>query len=149
MVSLCVNTTKAPLNDPKVRQAISYGINRQQLSPGRDQLRAAGHVLERPAAADHKRPAPVLGQRPVRHRRPRQGGQILTSDGYTKIGGKWIKNGQTIKFSIEDPSSYSDYSTDAQLIANQLNAWASTVTFDGVAGRPSGTTTTRSATSTR
>ena len=32
MVSLFVNTTKAPLNDPAVRQAIEYGINRQQLS---------------------------------------------------------------------------------------------------------------------
>ena len=32
VVSLFVNTTKAPLNDPAVRQAISYGINRQQLS---------------------------------------------------------------------------------------------------------------------
>ena len=32
VVSLFVNTHKAPLNDPAVRQAISYGINRQQLS---------------------------------------------------------------------------------------------------------------------
>ena len=32
MVCLFLNTTKAPLNDPAVRQAISYGINRQQLS---------------------------------------------------------------------------------------------------------------------
>ena len=32
VVALFVNTTKAPLNDPAVRQAISYGINRQQLS---------------------------------------------------------------------------------------------------------------------
>ena len=29
---LFFNITKAPLNDPAVRQAISYGINRQQLS---------------------------------------------------------------------------------------------------------------------
>jgi len=32
VVSLFINTTKAPLNDPAVRQAVSYGINRQQLS---------------------------------------------------------------------------------------------------------------------
>ena len=32
VVGLWFNTTKPPLNDPKVRQAISYGINRQQLS---------------------------------------------------------------------------------------------------------------------
>ena len=32
MVALFFNITKAPLNDPAVRQAVSYGINRQQLS---------------------------------------------------------------------------------------------------------------------
>src|SRR5581483_9045906 len=32
VVGLFLNVTKAPLNDPKVRQAISAGINRQQLS---------------------------------------------------------------------------------------------------------------------
>src|SRR5215831_6442971 len=32
VVSLFVNTTKAPLSDPAVRQAIEFGINRQQLS---------------------------------------------------------------------------------------------------------------------
>ena len=32
VVTLWFNVTKAPLNDPAVRQAISYGINRQQLS---------------------------------------------------------------------------------------------------------------------
>ncbi len=32
VVTMLFNTTKAPLNDPKVRQAISYAINRQQLA---------------------------------------------------------------------------------------------------------------------
>jgi ABC-type oligopeptide transport system substrate-binding subunit len=32
VVTLFINTTKAPLNDPAVRQAIEFGINRQQLS---------------------------------------------------------------------------------------------------------------------
>ena len=35
-----------------------------------------------------------------------------TRDGYTMTGGKWLKNGQPIKFSIEDPSSYTDYAED-------------------------------------
>ena len=58
--------------------------------------------------------------------------QLLSSDGYTETGGKWTKNGQPIKFSIEDPSSYTDYATDAQLIATQLNAEGFDVSFDGV-----------------
>ena len=32
VVTMLFNTTKAPLNDPKVRQAISFAINRQQLA---------------------------------------------------------------------------------------------------------------------
>ena len=32
LVSLVINVTKAPLNDPAVRKAISFGIDRQQLS---------------------------------------------------------------------------------------------------------------------
>ena len=47
---------------------------------------------------------------------------LLTSDGYAKVGGYWKKNGQKITFSIEDPVAYTDYATDAQLIATQLNA---------------------------
>ena len=103
------------------------------LGPGRDQLRAAGHVVERAAAADPERPArPLLQQRHLPHQQQLQDSQLLTSDGYTKTGGKWMKNGQPIKFSIEDPSSYTDYATDAQLIANQLNAEGFEVSFDGV-----------------
>jgi DNA-binding Lrp family transcriptional regulator len=58
--------------------------------------------------------------------------QILTSDGYTMTGGSWTKNGKPIKFSIEDPSSYTGYAADAQLIADQLNSEGFEVSFDGV-----------------
>ena len=47
---------------------------------------------------------------------------ILTGDGYAKVGGFWEKNGQKITFSIEDPVSYTDYYTDAQLLVKQLTA---------------------------
>ena len=54
---------------------------------------------------------------------PAKVSQILASDGYTRDGGHhWVKNGQPIKFSIEDPMTYTDYATDAQLIASELNA---------------------------
>ena len=66
-----------------------------------------------------------------------------------------MKNGQPIKFSIEDPSSYTDYATDAQLIANQLNAEGFEVSFDGVQATqwytdsPPGTSTRSSTGATR
>ena len=60
---------------------------------------------------------------------------ILKSDGYTKSGSKWTKNGKTIAFKISDPIPYSDYYTDDQLIARQLNALGFDVTVDGI-GNP-------------
>jgi peptide/nickel transport system substrate-binding protein len=134
VVTLWPNATKAPLNDPKVRLAVSAGINRQQLS-------AQGETdYEPPATSSSGLLLPTQGAlldpsysndiSPTSN--SAKVSQILTSDGYTKTGGKWMKNGQPIKFSIEDPSSYTDYATDAQLIANQLNAEGFEVSFDGV-----------------
>jgi peptide/nickel transport system substrate-binding protein len=134
VVSLFFNVHKAPLNDKAVRQAISYGINRQQLSsqgetgyelpetstsglllPSANSFLAPGMANNLPAAGD---PAKVT--------------KILTADGWTKTGGKWTKNGQKISFSISDPIPYSDYYTDAQDIAHQLNAQGFSVTVNGI-----------------
>jgi peptide/nickel transport system substrate-binding protein len=134
VVTLWLNVTKAPLNDPKVRLAISAGVDRQQLS-------AQGETNYEPAATSSS--GLLL---PVDNALLKQAysndlsatsntakvSQLLTGDGYAKTGGKWMKNGQPIKFAIEDPSSYTDYATDAQLIATQLNAEGFEVSFDGV-----------------
>ena len=134
VVTLWLNVTKAPLNDPKVRLAISAGINRQQLS-------AQGETsYEPPATSSSGLLLPVdnslLNSAYSNDLSPTSDAakvsQLLTSDGYTKTGGKWMKNGQPIKFAIEDPSSYTDYATDAALIASQLNAEGFEVSFDGV-----------------
>jgi peptide/nickel transport system substrate-binding protein len=130
------NTTKAPLNDPKVRQAISYAINRQQLAtqgessyeapatssgglllPANQSLVSSQYANDLPATGDSAKAA-----------------SILTSDGWTKSGGKWTKNGQTLKFTLKDPSDFTDYYEDVQLIATQLNAQGFDVTPQGEAG---------------
>jgi peptide/nickel transport system substrate-binding protein len=134
VVTLWPNVTKAPLNDPKVRLAVSAGIDRQQLS-------AQGETNYEPPATSSSglllpTQSALLDPSYSNDLSPTSNtakvSQILTSDGYTKTNGKWMKNGQPIKFSIEDPSSYTDYATDAQLIANQLNAEGFEVSFDGV-----------------
>src|SRR5580700_759993 len=134
VVTLWLNVTKAPLNDPKVRLAISAGINRQQLS-------SQGETsYEPPATSSSGLLLPVdsslLNSSYTNDLSPTTDAakvsQLLTSDGYTKTGGKWMKNGQPIKFAIEDPSSYTDYATDAALIASQLNAEGFEASFDGV-----------------
>jgi ABC-type transport system substrate-binding protein len=134
VVSLYLNTTKAPLNDPKVRQAISYAINRQQLNvqgetgyeppvsstsglllPNHQSFLDPSLASNLPATGDMTKVA-----------------SILQSDGYTKSGGKWAKNGKTISFSVQDPVPYSDYYTDDQLIEHQLNAAGFNVKVDGI-----------------
>jgi len=136
VVTMLFNTTKAPLNDPKVRQAISYAINRQQLAtqgessyeapatssgglllPANQSLLSSKYANDLPATGDAAKAA-----------------SILTSDGWTKTGGKWTKNGQPLKFTLKDPSDFTDYYTDVQLIATQLNAQGFDVIPQGEAG---------------
>jgi peptide/nickel transport system substrate-binding protein len=137
VVSLFVNTTKAPLNDPAVRQAISYGINRQQLSQqgetGYEPPTSSTSGLMLPVDNSYVPPSqsndlPAAGD-------PAKVASILKADGYTKVNGKWSKNGKTIAFKISDPIPYSDYYTDDGLVAHQLNALGFDVTVDGI-GNP-------------
>jgi peptide/nickel transport system substrate-binding protein len=134
VVTLWLNTTRAPLNDPKVRLAISAGIDRQQLS-------VQGETgYEPPATSSGGLLLPIdsklLDSTYSNDIKPASDPATVTSmlkgDGWSKVNGKWTKNGKTIKFSIEDPSAYTDYATDAQLIATQLNNLGFDVSFKGV-----------------
>ena len=102
-----------------MRQAISYGINRQQLSTqgesGYEPPATSSGGLLLPIDNTFLDPALANDLPPTGD--PAKVASILTGDGYTKVGGKWTKNGKTISFSITDPIPYSDYYTDAQLIA--------------------------------
>jgi ABC-type transport system substrate-binding protein len=136
VVTMWFNTTKAPLNDPAVRQAISYAIDRQQLAtqgessyelpaasssglllPADQSLVSSQYTSDLPATSDAAKAA-----------------SILSSDGWTKSGGKWTKDGKKLSFTLIDPSNFTDYYTDIQLIATQLNAQGFDVTAQGIAG---------------
>jgi len=142
VVGLWFNVTKAPLNDPAVRQAISYGINRTQLSVDGESSNepavssTAGMIL--PSQQSYL-PSSLANNLPASGDATKVS-QILTADGYTKTGGFWEKNGQKITFSIEDPVSYSDYYLDSQLIVKQLNALGFDASVKGDGG-PNGPTT--------
>jgi len=134
VVSLFFNVTKAPLNDPAVRKAVSYGINRQQLSSqgetGYELPTSSSSGLLLPGANSFLDPAlannlPATGD-------PAKVSSILTADGWKKAGGKWTKNGKTISFKIADPIPYSDYYLDAQDISKQLSSLGMDVTVDGI-----------------
>jgi len=138
VVSLFINTTKAPLSDPAVRQAISYGINRKQLSTQAE----TGYELPTSSTSGLMLPANSAYQDPaLANNLPPAGdaakvASTLQADGWAKVNGKWTKNGNTLAFKISDPIPYSDYYTADQLIAHQLNALGFDVTVDGI-GNPS------------
>lgn len=134
VVTLWLNVDRAPLNDPKVRLAISAGIDRQQLSiqgeTGYEPVATSSSGLLLPIDTALLDASYANDIKPTSD--ATKAAQILQSDGWKKVNGKWTKNGKTIKFAIEDPSSYTDYATDAQLIATQLNAEGFDVSFNGV-----------------
>jgi len=137
VVGLVFNTTKAPLNDPAVRQAISLGINRQQLSvqgeTSYEPPASSSGGLMLPTDSTYLTPSLANDLPPAGD--AAKVTSILKADGWSKTGGKWTKNGKQITFSISDPVPYTDYYTDSQLIAHQLNAQGFNVTANGI-GNP-------------
>jgi peptide/nickel transport system substrate-binding protein len=135
VVGLWFNVTKAPLNDPAVRQAISYAINRQQLATD-------GESGEEPPITNTAGILPAynsylpsgLANTLSPTGDTTKAGQILQQDGYSKVGGFWEKGGQKISFTIEVPVNYSDYYTDAGLLSRQLQAAGIDATVKGDAG---------------
>jgi peptide/nickel transport system substrate-binding protein len=140
VVGLWFNVTKAPLNDPAVRQAISYAINRQQLSTDGEsnneppETTTAGML----PAQDNYLPSSLANDIPNTGDSAKAA-SILTADGYSQVGGKWEKNGQQITFSIQVPVQYTDYYSDAQLLVKQLGAAGFNASVDGVPGSNGGT----------
>jgi peptide/nickel transport system substrate-binding protein len=138
VVGLFLNTTRAPLNDRAVRQAISYGINRQQLDIQGETgyeppVTNAGGILL-PNHRSFLGPS-MAGTLPPTGD-PAKVASILKADGWARAAsGKWMKNGKTLSFAISDPVPYSDYYTCDQLIARQLNALGFDVKVNGI-GNP-------------
>jgi peptide/nickel transport system substrate-binding protein len=135
-VTLEFNTTgTGPLSDPVVRQAISAGINRAQLGTegesGYELPATSSSGLILPNQAAFQSAASKNDLSPVSD--PTKVATLLSGDGYAKnSSGMWAKNGQEITFNIEDPTAYSDYYADAQLISNSLQAVGINATVDGV-----------------
>jgi peptide/nickel transport system substrate-binding protein len=136
VVGLWFNTTKAPLNDPAVRQAVSYAIDRQQLATdgesGNEPPDTTSSGLLLPVDKTFLSPA-LSGDLPATSDTAKVS-SILKADGWKMTGGQWTKNGQKITFSIMDPVIYSDYYEDSQLITKQLDAAGFDVKVDGLGG---------------
>jgi peptide/nickel transport system substrate-binding protein len=132
VVTLQLNTTRAPLDDVAVRKAISAGIDRNALST------IAETSYEAPATSsgglllkgvDDKYLDPTLKNDLAQDKT--KVASLLSADGWQMVGSKWTKAGKTIKFTIEDPSSYSDYFEGATLISQSLNGEGFDTTVNG------------------
>ena len=138
VVSLFVNTTKAPLNDPAVRQAISYGINRQQLSQqgetGYEPPTSSTSGLMLPV--DNSYLHPSLVQQPAGGRRSRpRWRRSSRPTARPRSNGKWTQERQDDRLQDLRPDSLQRLLHRRQLVAHQLNALGFDVTVDGI-GNP-------------
>lgn len=129
--ALFPNLTKFPFNNGKVglavRQAISYAVNRQQISAvGEDNqqppVQGAGSLtgLTLPLDASYVTPK-TAGY--VATQDTAKAKQVLQAAGW-KMGsnGFFQYKGKTLSFSIEDPGPYTDFITDDNIMIQQLKA---------------------------
>lgn len=133
-VTLTFNVKFGFLGDPKVRAAISAGINRGALAVKGESgyekpaTSSSGLILPNQSAYLMKSNTNDLKSTP----QPKLVKSLLTSDGFKKVGKWWEKGGKKIAFQVEDPSNYTDYYADAQLIQSELRSVGIDATADGV-----------------
>jgi len=134
-VTIDPNTAVAPLNDLAVRQAVSAAIDRAQVSNAGTQgqeppaLNGSGIVLPSQQTFLSADLATYELKPDVSKAK-----SILTAAGY-KMGsdGYFVSpSGKQLGFSLEQPSNYADFMTDAQVVATQLKAAGIKVDVTGV-----------------
>jgi peptide/nickel transport system substrate-binding protein len=134
-VTLEFNVTKWPFTNVAVRQAISAGVNRSALSvkgeTGYEAPATSLSALILPSQASY------LGSQYKNDikstNQPKTVKSILTKAGFKKNHqGYYALHGKVVKFSIEDPISYSDYYADIQLMSSELKSEGIDATVYGV-----------------
>jgi peptide/nickel transport system substrate-binding protein len=130
-----VKTGPAALQDPAVRKAVSMGLDRQKVASQAEQ------GYEAPATSSSGLLLPnfesVLPSAYANDLKPGQDAaavtSIMTGAGYAKDSkGFWAKGGQEVKFSIEDPTAYTDYYQASQIMSQDLKAVGFNVSPNGV-----------------
>jgi peptide/nickel transport system substrate-binding protein len=134
--SLMPNLNKWPTNQLPVRKAISLAINRSLIATEGEAglenpvLNATGLTL--PTFAAWSGPVKSLTNSATAN--PAQAQAVLKAAGYTKnSSGYYSKGGKVVSITITDPSAYTDYAQDDQLVANELKAAGIQATFQGQA----------------
>ena len=134
-ISLEMNTTVKPWDDPQMRWALSYAIDKQKFSrlfnqgpayvtpfffPDYPQLRA---VIKSNAAVFKKYPSTLYSLQ--------KSAQILTAHGYHQSGGKWVDNSGnplTVNLTIFSPTVAASWGVARETLTQELEAAGFTVT---------------------
>jgi peptide/nickel transport system substrate-binding protein len=134
--TLIPNLTAFPLNSLAVREAISYGVNRTEISNvGEDYqqppVQGPGSLTGITLPLDQSYVTSATSGYTASYN-PAKAKSILEAAGW-KMGsnGFFAKGGKTLAFSITDPSGYTDFITDDQIMAQELKAVGMDVTVDG------------------
>ncbi len=122
-VSLFPNLTVPGLNDPKVRLAISYALNRSLVSK-------IGENGYEPAASQTGVVSPTFSSwtssaataKLGAGYNPSKAVSLLESDGYKKVNGVFTKNGKALSFTLMTNGGYSDWIASTQVMQQQLAA---------------------------
>lgn len=130
--TLVPNVTEPALADVKVRRAISLALNRNTIRVGEsDYAAAATSPTGIMTPNDANQIAPQYKNLKYTYN-PAGAEKLLESDGYTKDSkGFFAKDGKELSFSIIDPTAFSNYITEAQVIAQNLKAVGINATVKG------------------
>ncbi len=120
---LKVNCAKPPFDDPEIRWALNYAINRKQVIDVGFQGSGEYTVLPLPAYPVMKpyfdAVQDILQKYPVDSYNPMKTAEIMQRKGYTKgTDGIWAKDGKRFAFVITCPSGF--FETFVPVIAQQL-----------------------------
>lgn len=121
IVALYLNDSKAPFNDPNVRQAISAALDRQSMST------QAENGYESPAnsvAVISSNSSFLDSQYSTVQTAPDAAkvDQYLKASGYTKTNGFYTKNGQKITVKYNVPSDWGDWVAVANIMKQNLQS---------------------------
>ena len=145
--NLLPNLTAFPFSGASglaVREAVSYGIDRTTISNDGEDFQQPGAVgsasatgLVMPTDVSYVTPTTAAMQTAYD---PAKAKQLLEAAGW-KMGGNGVYelNGKPLAFTIEDPSAYTDYITDDQIIAQELKQVGMDVSVQGVSVQKFGT----------